>query len=156
MVYADTRREFWRLPNTGARFFGTVAMLGSSTTLVVGTALQLAPEFLRAAAISSMVASLLKLGVEARFLRDVDVDLNDVQWTPLQRSVLLMTGTFGWLSRGRIGLTLIGGLLLPGLWLMNGNEALLFIVFALCLLAEFIERYLFFVTVASAKMPGGM
>jgi DMSO reductase anchor subunit len=30
MVYADTRREFWSLPRTGGRFFGTVLLCATS------------------------------------------------------------------------------------------------------------------------------
>jgi ferredoxin len=32
MVYHDTRREFWRLPATGGKFFGTTLLLGAAGT----------------------------------------------------------------------------------------------------------------------------
>jgi len=157
MVYADTRREFWHLGHTAGRFFGTVAILGAATAFAVCGVFEVSRTIQQALAFALMAGTAFKLGIETSFLRNVEIDLNNPQLLPLQRSALLLRDKFGWLARGRLMLGLIAGIVLPLFHVMDlGAAGLPWLALAMCLLAGVVERYLFFVSVAPAKMPGGL
>jgi DMSO reductase anchor subunit len=155
MLYVSTRREFWRMSHTGGRFFGTAAVLGPAAFLMAGTLFPFPGSLLTAVALALMLATAIKLSLEARFLRHVTVDLNDSSLTQLQRSVWLLQGPLGALSRGGQMCAFMGGIILPLFWLIGASSpAIPVSAFGICLLAELIERHLFFAAMAPAKMPG--
>lgn len=144
MVYADTQRHFWRLRQTAPRFFGTATMLGVALAFVF----QPSPSF----AAVLIAITLGKLATELSVLKHADSD-SDI-WTQLRRTAVLQCGALRLVLAARLLLALAGGGLLPFLAIVNGLSPLLALGTAtLCLLGEFVERYLFFTSVAPDKMP---
>jgi DMSO reductase anchor subunit len=145
MVYADTGRSFWALRHTAPRFAGTAVVLGLATlwALQPSSALGL----LLAAATG------LKLARELALLKHADSD--DDRWSALRRTAALQRGPLRPLLALRILLGLGGGMLLP---LVIGVEAIGPIgsgaVILSLLLAELLERALFFLSVSPDAMPG--
>ncbi len=149
MIYADTKREFWRASQSLGKFFGTTLLLGAATALVVANGASsplIALLFLATAA---------KLGLEHRIFRQL-VDKETLTLTPLNKTARLLTDDLGLAARCRIACGIFGGMVLP-LWLATpqSSPALAIAVLSLCLVGELLERYLFFTAVAPAKMPGG-
>ncbi len=145
MVYADTRRDFWRVGSTFPRFFGTAAVLGCALKLCF------APN--TAAAFALLVVTLCKLAAEIAVLKYADSD--DDHWTQLRRTAALQRGRLRPILSARILLGLAGGVLIP-FGVAVGAMAPGFAVLAcvLCFVGELAERYLFFTSVAPDKMPG--
>ncbi len=144
MVYADTRRKFWRLAHTGPRFLGT--------TMVMGLAITLALNPVPFVADALVVVTLLKLGSELSVLRHLDTDTD--RWTQLRRTARLQTGTLQPVLAVRVLAAAIGGALLPFILAIGaGSPGLAFSALALCLVGELAERFLFFTSVAPDKMP---
>jgi Fe-S-cluster-containing dehydrogenase component/DMSO reductase anchor subunit len=159
MVYADTRREFWRASQCFAKFFGTTLLLGLAVTLA-SVAFQplISMRPLQLLAASVFLVTLVKLGFENRILRHWT---GETVLTPLNKTALLLEGELGRVARARVGFGIIGGLILPALVLLPGEttsaaiKPLAVATLILCLSGELLERYLFFTAVAPAKMPGG-
>ncbi len=164
MLYHDTHRDFWRLPLTGGKFFGTTLLLGA-----VGTLLTLAvcepssPASLPLALAGFLaLAGAWKLAVEHRVLRR----LPDDDFSPRHKTALLLAGRFGLARRCQIAALLLGAILLPAPVILEircaapgalsaGLPAVAFaFLFALCLAGELMERRLFFLAVQPVKMPG--
>jgi hypothetical protein len=91
--------------------------------------------------------------------------LRSKQHTPLKRSAQLMTGDLSRAVKWRFSLGIIGGVLLPGMWLWLGGGpvstgiALPAVVagqFFALLAGELLERYLFFTAAVASRMPGGL
>src|SRR5205085_785606 len=61
MLYADTRRSFWSLGRSAAKFFGTTIVLGCSALLVLRQ-----QDLPIATPLLLIAATLLKLGFEIR------------------------------------------------------------------------------------------
>jgi DMSO reductase anchor subunit len=145
MVYADTRRSFWRFTSTFPRFLGTAAVLGFALKL------WLAPN--RAAAFGLSFVTLCKLAGEITVLKHADTD--DDHWTQLRRTAALQRGQLRLLLSARILLAFAGGVLIPfGFAVKPMAPGLAVLAFALCLLGELMERYLFFTSVSPDRMPG--
>ena len=144
MVYADTHRAFWSLPRTASRFFGSVVVLG----LALALALQPSALF----AIALLLATLLKLACELAVLKHATTDSD--RWTQLRRTAALQTGALRPVLATRLLAALAGGVFLP-FAIATGAATATFAIaaFALCLLGELAERYLFFTSVAPDKMP---
>ncbi len=148
MIYADTRREFWRVASTAPRFFGSAAVLG------LAVAFALSPSI---AAVSALgLATLLKLAVEIRALRPLDrYDDDEPAPTSALKTARLLTGPLGLVFRIRILLGLAGGVLLPPAFATPGTSpAAAWLALALVFSGELAERYLFFRAVDAPKMPG--
>jgi DMSO reductase anchor subunit/ferredoxin len=144
MVYADTHRTFWSLPHTALRFLGSVVVLGLALTLVLQPAAPIA--------IAILLATLLKLTAELSVLKHADTDSD--RWTQLRRTAALQTGALRPVLALRLLAALTGGVLLPFALAANAiSPALASLAFALCLLGELAERYLFFTSVAPDRMP---
>jgi hypothetical protein len=86
-----------------------------------------------------------------------------VWWlTPLNKTARLLADELGFAARSRVGCAILGGMILPLMLLLNhaaggsmgAGVALIGLFF--CIVAELLERYLFFTAVAPAKMPGNM
>ena len=145
MVYADTRRRFWRFASTFPRFLGTAAVLGFALKL------WLAPN--RTTAFALLFVTLCKLASELSVLKHADTD--EVHWTQLRRSAMLQRGPLRLVLSARLLLAFVGGVLVPfGLAVKAMAPGFAFLAFALCLMGEVMERYLFFTSVAPDRMPG--
>jgi formate dehydrogenase iron-sulfur subunit len=127
MVYADTRRPFWALPLTAARFFGTVVVLGAATTALT------APQF-RWPTAAAVVAKLAWESV-----------LTTRATLTMARSNALLAGSVGIAARLRLALAALGAVSI--VFLPPAGLALL-------AAAEFLERFVFFRAAAPWRMPG--
>jgi Fe-S-cluster-containing dehydrogenase component/DMSO reductase anchor subunit len=157
MIYVDTRRPFWNAPMTFGKFFGTTLLLGGVGTFVL-TMLRPAnsPAHIVAGALAAL-GIVVKLAAENRIFRFL-VDEQSPHLDALNKTALLLTGRFGFVSRVRIACLVAGGIAL--LVTFNcpthvAQTALFATAFTLCLVGEFIERHLFFVAEVAPKMPGG-
>ena len=135
MIYHDTHRSLWRFPLGAARFFGTVASFA-----VLGNLLH---ELTTVSAALFAAAVLLKLSPESRLLQLGDDE--DIPWSPDVHSARLQLGPLGIILRCRITFALLA----------------IFIAFIqpwvalpVLLVAELLERQLFFQSVHAPKMPG--
>ncbi|MGC4017444.1 MAG: dimethyl sulfoxide reductase anchor subunit [Luteolibacter sp.] len=137
MIYVDTHRPTWRISITGTRFFGTLMVftsLGLATSLPTPLTLALAA-----------VTIIAKLVPESRFLRD-HADPDD-PWTPDAHVARLMQmRVMSPFLHGRFAAAAIAAFAL----ILSPWASI-----ALMLVAELLERAMFFSTVYSPKMPGG-
>ena len=139
MVYADTRRDFWRVDRTMARFFGTALIGGSSVTIATLSYFE-----------TSIPASLLWM-LGAGFTLKAGVELlsllpsRNQEWSFAKKSALLQCGPL------KKDLAFRWSFLLLGFALM-----LIAPVFgAIVILAgEWFARKIFFRAVAAPKMAG--
>lgn len=163
MIYVDTHREFWRASQSFGKFFGTTLSLGAAAalTLVLSfrTSASVTPGLLLAGL--TCVLTLVKLGFEHRIFLHL-VDKETPAPAPLSKTARLLEDELGSIARRRIVCGVLGGVLLPALLTMGAlpvgapSAWLGLVMFVLCLLGEFLERYLFFTAVAPMKMPGGL
>lgn len=169
MLYAVTRRAYWRLSYSGPRFFACTTLLGLSVTLLVflGAAFagEQVPGYIVRGLYSSLIAvSVFKLLLEASIFSH----LRFKQVSDLKRTALLMWGELGKLTQLRFALGVTGGVILPTLlsgFIEPGTIRLelgltpivLAALSSVCLLGgELVERSLFFMAAASPKMPGAV
>jgi formate dehydrogenase iron-sulfur subunit len=172
MVYVDTRRVFWKAALTGPKFIATAWVLGLPAALLISLA---------GAALSSpltigdvmlhygrSLCGLLMAIAAAKLVLEgaVFASLRHKQHTPLKRTALLMSGELGTVTLTRFFLGAAGGLLLPGVLLLesaitagHGYSPMFVGLVVLVMLAvlsagELLERYLFFKAVVAPKMPG--
>jgi formate dehydrogenase iron-sulfur subunit len=162
MIYADTRREFWRASQCFGKFFGTTLLLGAAAALAMRAFVQPALHPLAVILAGAVLAStLIKFGIERRIYSQL-VDENTYPLTPLNKSARLLAGELGVAARARVACGIAGGLALPALLLLcaAGNGALgpglSLLMVSACVAGELLERYLFFAAVAPVKMPGGV
>ncbi|MCC5808107.1 MAG: dimethyl sulfoxide reductase anchor subunit [Opitutales bacterium] len=146
MIYHDTRRPFWKLHRSAAKFFGTAWILGAAGALVVAPSLP--------AALLLIAGTLAKLACEARHFHPdaLGPDKPAVGSTRVILCCLLRV------HANRLLLGAAGGILLPLLFLAGAVPAAVAAVlaFGLCLSAETTERYLYLRAVVPFKMPGGI
>jgi DMSO reductase anchor subunit len=168
MIYVFTRREFWSLSATGARFGLSSLLLGGAATwltlLVVyrsaggGDRLLETCGFWLSRAI--LCAALAKLLFEAALFRR----LGERRMSSLKRSALLMVGPLSNVTLARFAAGVLGGVVMPLMLLTSQADGfarsslliLVLMLFAACLAGEVLERYLFFAAVAAPRMPGGL
>jgi Fe-S-cluster-containing dehydrogenase component/DMSO reductase anchor subunit len=145
MVYADTRREFWRWTRTAPRFLGTALVLGLGGALAI--------RFGPALGLACALATLLKLAWERRAAR-IEGDVGAVP-TPARRTANLLNGPLRPVNRLRIIFGLAGGVMVPGAIAAGAAPVrAAWLGLGLMLIGETAERYLFFRAVAAPKMPG--
>ncbi|HEV2393671.1 MAG TPA: DmsC/YnfH family molybdoenzyme membrane anchor subunit [Verrucomicrobiae bacterium] len=145
MVYADTRRRFWRLASTLPRFLGTA--------LILGLALKLCFAPGAGTEIALLLVTLFKLAIEVSVLKHTDTDRD--RWTELRRTAALQGGRLRPILGARLFCALSGGSFIPfGLCVGAMAPALATLACTLCFAGELMERYLFFTSVAPDKMPG--
>ncbi|MEO5914376.1 MAG: DmsC/YnfH family molybdoenzyme membrane anchor subunit [Luteolibacter sp.] len=135
MIYHDTHRSLWRFRLGAARFFGTVASFAALGNLAV-----------HPTAVSGMIfaaAVILKMIPELRFLK-LGADLDD-PWSPDAHSARLQLGPLGPFLRARFAL----GVLAVVVAMIQPWIAL-----PILLVAELLERLVFFQSVQAPKMPG--
>ncbi|MEN9576968.1 MAG: hypothetical protein RL514_4823 [Verrucomicrobiota bacterium] len=144
MVYADTHRAFWSLRHTAPRFFGSALLLGLALALTFQPHAPLA--------FAVLLVTLLKLACELSVLKHADSDSD--RWTQLRRTAALQTGALRPVLAVRLLSAFTGGVFLPfAIAVGAASTALAVSAFALCLLGELAERYLFFTSVSPDKMP---
>ncbi len=134
MIYHDTHRSLWRFRRSALRFFGTVAVFSALGVLINDSS----------AAISyGIFAAVImwKLFFEIFFLRHV----RTIEWSPDQHSARLLIGPLRkiFIARCALALTAITASI------FNPWFAL-----PILLVAEILERQLFFQSVQAPKMPG--
>lgn len=155
MVYAATRREVWRVDVVALRFAGTAAILGAGAALVVATATRAPDGVVRGLAGAIAAATAIKLLLEAALLSRV----RDRRHGPFWRSATLLLGALRPLTTWRLAAGALGGLALPALAVATPDATLRAVVaagaLAACVVAEALERHLFFVAAAAPRMPGG-
>ena len=169
MLYAVTRRAFWQFPQSAPRFFSTTLVLGVSLTLVVFAAAARFGEPVPGYILSGLDGALIAATVFKLLLElSIFSHLRLSRVSDLKRTALLMRGELAWLTKLRLSLGALGGIVLPA-WFSAfvepdapaqalGAPALaLALVSTACLVAgEFAERSLFFMAAASPKMPGAV
>ncbi len=170
MVYRDTPRALWATRLTSVRFFLSTGLSGTAAflTLTVFYSLGFAAADSVALATTHFglelilvalvpVLTIFKLLGEAK----VHQHLDNEKFTPLKKAALLLRGELRVHHTLRCVLALLGGILLPLVWLYHGFATGPFqIVFCLGLLSlliagECLERFLFFTTCIPPRMPGG-
>ena len=142
MVYADTRRDFWRIDRTLARFFGTVFLGGSAAAIGI---LTLTSETPPPSALYLMLGlgALLCISVDALSL----LPAREKSWSYAKRSARVQ------LAPLRKQLVIRWGALLSGFVLISISPLL---GAALLLTGEWFAHYLFFTAVTAPKMPGNI
>jgi formate dehydrogenase iron-sulfur subunit len=135
MIYHDTKRSLWRFSLGSVRFFGTVGSFAALGNLI------LSPSPLSAGLFIGAV--LVKLVPEIRLLK-LGEDEDD-PWSPDAHSARLQTGPLGPILRARFAFAIIALIV-----------AMIHPWFALpvLLIAELLERQLYFQSVQAPKMPG--
>jgi Fe-S-cluster-containing dehydrogenase component/DMSO reductase anchor subunit len=168
MLYHVTRRTWWNGGRTGFKFVLTGTGLGWATTLCstfIVAAVRgdpLSPEliaFSRTGANVLCLLTLIKLGGEA----SVFLHLRDRQQGDLKRTALLLWGELRRLSSCRFLLGLVGGIVLPTVFLtaLSPSQVVLALTVSLlslvCLfIGEMLERMTFFTALSAPRMPGGL
>lgn len=168
MIYHDTRRPLWSVGRSASKFFGTTALLGTATIMLL-TTLQglLWPQVARDGAYHELTyylatalaaISSLKLGLEATIYRHLHSDKAPL----LKRTARLMSGELSEISTVRFLIGILGGVFLPLVFLFRGpapgveSLALTVCAVAFTVVGELLERYLFFAAAVPARMPGGI
>lgn len=167
-VYQDTRRQLWSGGPTAVRFFCTSLTLGAAVILFA-TSIQglLTPAVAGQGAYNELTcwltstliaASLVKLSADVGVLRFL---LNG-HTSERKGTARLLTGELSELATARVLFGLIGGVVLPLVFLVRapspgfatlGVTAWIILFTAL---GEFLERFLFFVAIVPPRMPGGI
>lgn len=167
MIYAKTRRPYWRLSHTLPLFLMSGVVTGLALALLVSliagpTEESYFPSVAAWLCRLLIYATLVKLMLESSVL----TSLNEEEYTPSKKSVLLLVGALRQYFCARVALAVCGGIVLPivlqnSLRSLSGDSSLGMasllgaVAILLCVLAsELLERYLFFAASASEKMPG--
>jgi formate dehydrogenase iron-sulfur subunit len=157
MIYADTRREFWRASQCLGKFLGTTLLLGTAVTLALRAPSSL-PGNSSFAVLSGLLAvvTIAKLAFEHRIFRHL-ADEDTRVLTSLNKTARLLEGRLGLAARARVGCGIFGGVVLPTLFLFISHAGVVpaLLILGLCVAGELLERYLFFTAVAPVRMPGG-
>ncbi|MBI2119176.1 MAG: dimethyl sulfoxide reductase anchor subunit [Elusimicrobia bacterium] len=165
MVYRATKRDSWNTSLTIWKFYLSAFVTGSSFFLLlldffsfynseIFFNLMQTRKFLLLAILSGI---LLKLSIESSILSH----LKNRHLNPLKRSALLLIGELKNVFKARICCGLVGGIGIPGILFLMEDSIRIFILllgsvsFVLILAGELLERYLFFTSEGSDKMPGG-
>jgi Fe-S-cluster-containing dehydrogenase component/DMSO reductase anchor subunit len=165
MVYAATRRAHWAGVPTGIKFFGTTAVLGLAATLAVVevgsaavTAVAGPVDVTRPLLLALLLVSAAKLLADASVLRH----LRHRQHTAGKRVALLMVRDLARTTVGRFVCGAAGGLLIPGLLLIDragppgDHPVATGLALGSLLVGELLERRLFFQAAPASRMPGGL
>jgi Fe-S-cluster-containing dehydrogenase component/DMSO reductase anchor subunit len=172
MIYVFTRRSYWSGARTTVRFVSTALLLGLAAAWLTLLLVSLGPGGEAARTVvrqhgpvlcrTLMGVAVVKLLFEASVFRH----LRSRQNTPLRRSAVLLVGTLSSPVLARFSLGCLGGVCMPGFLLLEHSvEADSFdsqvyltitvaMMFVACLVAEILERYLFFTACVAPRMPG--
>jgi DMSO reductase anchor subunit len=164
MIYVKTAREWWSGARTAFRFFASAAVLGLATTILCLAAFGGGNETTRRAVVG--LAPLLVFATAAKLCWEIAIfaHLADKQLGPLRRTALLLKGDLRNELGTRLALGLAGGCLAPLLLagfeknraLGVGGLVIAALGFVTLVVAELIERALFFRASSPARMPGSL
>ena len=164
MIYVKTAREWWSGPRTAFRFFASAAVLGLATTILCLAAFGGGNETTRHAVVG--LAPLLAFATAAKLCWEVAIfsHLADKALGPLRRTALLLKGDLRNELGLRLALGLAGGCLAPLVLagfqkdqaLGAGGVVIAALGFVTLIVAEVIERALFFRASSPARMPGSL
>ncbi len=173
MIYHDTPRPYWNFARTGRRFFLTTIGLGISGVFflrVLSLGFKTSTSNLEILDFPGnyllptlMIVGLAKLLDEIGFL----FHLRDKRNTIFKKSVHLLLGPLFQIFAARMVCGLLGGVALPLILIMDRGNAqshgatkflsfFLVLSFTSFLIAELLERKLFFQAVVPPKMPGAI
>lgn len=161
MLYIVTKRPLWSGFRTSSLFFLTAAILGIAGVVLglIATALFVSESGSSASLVqlsinlskALMVFVLIKLAIEGSIFSH----FRSVRFTPHRHAVNLMLGEMRWPTIIRYSLLVVGGLFLPLMFIAAGSSfALAIIGLTFLLVAELLERYLFFAVSVARRMPG--
>lgn len=157
MVYVATRRAHWAGVQTGIKFLGTMALLGSATVLTVhAIAIGRLDQVSTALLTLTTIVTIGKLGFEA----SVFAQLRNRRQTALKRVAALLTGELRQQTQARFLCAILGGIVLPLAVRCSAGKGTMIVLcgaaFLTLLAGEFLERYLFFRAAPASRMPGGL
>jgi len=168
MVYRDTKRPFWDNHLTTIKFFMTSLILGCATTLLTSTVLGVFNQDVSLPYITQYVGIMfckvigIAIGIKLLLESSMFYFFDKENITFINKTALLMLRQLKTFTLWRFACSLVGGILLPILFIqMSSNSdprALLILVtliFGLTIAGELLERYLFFRAAVPLKMPGG-
>jgi len=135
MIYVNTKRISWRFILTGSRFFGTLLVFIAMGFLITDASLVSTGLFISAV--------LIKMIPEARILKKAD-DV-ETDWSPDVHSARIQLGPLARTLRARMILPFVA------LFVAAIDP---WIALIILLVAEVLERQLFFQSVYAPKMPG--
>jgi DMSO reductase anchor subunit len=151
MIYVDTRRPFWGGRLTFPKFYGTMLLLGSTTVAGVLACVTGGENLARSAAvIAVLVLTALFLWSSHHFTRATGEPSH-----PAYQSVRAIRQFRPWIPGARVilfAVSTIGGLVT----IVAGNSGVAVLFMASTCAAQIIERYCFFTTCPSPRMPGGV
>ena len=154
MIYADTRRAWWALPSTAARFYGATIALGATAVAAVFSTIPASEAAFRVAMALSLAARTMFFIWEtlrsARAVADPS--------SPIHRSEKTIRTLLPWFGRVRVGVFVLGTLVSVVALIVSAPVASLAagLALAFSLLAHLLERFGFFTAVAAPRMPGGV
>jgi formate dehydrogenase iron-sulfur subunit len=154
MIYADTRRAWWALPSTAARFYGATVVLGvTAVAAVLGLTAASDAAFRVAMALSIAARTIFFIWETLRSER-ADAD----PASPIHRSEKTIRTLLPWFGRVRLGAFVLGTLVSVVALIVSAPVATVAagLALALSLLAHLLERFGFFTAVAAPRMPGGV
>jgi Fe-S-cluster-containing dehydrogenase component/DMSO reductase anchor subunit len=153
MIYVDTRRLFWSAPLTAPKFFGTTLLLGSGAAALIFAAVGAG----KAAAIGIGTATLLRTGL---FVWENTVRRFSAaaRAHSVDRATRTVERLLPWVPRA-VTLLFVCSLLAAVVAMATGSP-LTIIAIAVALGSTFaallIERFCFFTTCPTPRMPGGV
>ncbi len=167
MVYAVTGRPFWSRAMTAMKFFLSTAILGMTTTLLTSLAMiviqgeVIIREFFGSLGSDLCFAIAWLLAVKMLLEAKVLIHAHDRDMTALKKTALLMRHVLGNVTKARLILGGLGGVVLAAALSKSGSQlpngwllASVMVLWLSVLAGEMCERYLFFRAVVPLKMPG--
>jgi formate dehydrogenase iron-sulfur subunit len=154
MIYADTRRAWWALASTAARFYGATIVLGVTAVAAVLSSIAASDVAFRFAVALSIAARTIFFAWET--VRSVRAIADSS--SPIHRSEKALRTLLPWFSRVRLGVFVLGTLVSVLALIASApvTTAAASLALALSLLAHVLERFGFFTAVAAPRMPGGV
>ncbi len=154
MIYADTRRAWWALASTAARFYGATIVLGVTALAAALSSIAASDAAFRFAVALSIAARTMFFSWET--LRGVRAVADSS--SPSHRSEKTIRTLLPWFGRVRLGVFVLGTLVCVVALSASAPVSSLAagLALALSLFAHVLERFGFFTAVAAPRMPGGV
>jgi DMSO reductase anchor subunit len=154
MIYADTRRAWWALASTAARFYGATIVLGVTAVAAVLSSIAASDATFRFAVALSMAARTIFFTWETA--RSVRAGRDPS--SPIHRSEKALRTLLPWFGRLRVGVFVLGTLVSVVALIASSpvTTAAAGLALALSLFAYVLERFGFFTAVVAPRMPGGV
>jgi len=150
MIYIVTKRPFWQSSLTFSKFGSTIVLAGLAVWNLESALAGQSPSLLRLVLI--VAATVARLALEYQVLSQVSLPTTD----PIARSARLLLGPLKLWHLARVGLWVLGGIVLPvSLLALKGPASIAIAGLALVSLAvaELIDRGLYFAAESTPAMP---